>query len=143
MMYEPEKSDGRIVPRKSPNNVERSAAEGMEGRCLVKGRPVGNARSGHRTGPACHLRRRGPVAQLHGSPKPRTAQWYHPRQEPGAGKPHAGICAGGGEKSPSLPRPAHARNDGMESWRTYFAASRQVDDRGNSQLSAAKVLGYG
>jgi len=27
------------------------------------------------------------------------------RQEPGAGKPHAGICAGGGEQSPSLPRP--------------------------------------
>src|SRR5580658_551132 len=28
------------------------------------------------------------------------------RQEPGAGKPHAGICAGGGEQSPSLPRQA-------------------------------------
>src|SRR4051812_22433414 len=27
------------------------------------------------------------------------------RQEPGAGNPHAGICAGGGEQSPSLPRP--------------------------------------
>src|SRR5271157_6327161 len=29
------------------------------------------------------------------------------RQEPGAGKPHAGICAGGGEQSPSLPRPCY------------------------------------
>ena len=27
------------------------------------------------------------------------------RQEPGAGKPHAGICAGGREQSLSLPRP--------------------------------------
>jgi len=27
------------------------------------------------------------------------------RQEPGAGKPHAGICAGGGWQQPSLPRP--------------------------------------
>ena len=70
MMHEPEKSDRRVVPRKSTNNAARTAAEGMEGRRLVKGRPVGNARSGRRTGPACHLRRRGPVAQLHGSPKP-------------------------------------------------------------------------
>jgi len=70
MMHEPEKSDRRVVPRKSSNNAARTAAEGMEGRRLVKGRPVGNARSGRRTGPACHLRRRGPVAQLHGSPKP-------------------------------------------------------------------------
>jgi hypothetical protein len=70
MMHEPEKSDRCVVPRKSSNNAARTAAEGMEGRRLVKGRPVGNARSGRRTGPACHLRRRGPVAQLHGSPKP-------------------------------------------------------------------------
>src|SRR6266446_3005910 len=70
MMHEPEKSDRCVVPRKSSNNAVRTAAEGMEGRRLVKGRPVGNARSGRRTGPACHLRRRGPVAQLHGSPKP-------------------------------------------------------------------------
>jgi hypothetical protein len=115
MMHEPEKSDRCVVPRKSLNNAARTAAEGMEGRRLVKGRPVGNARSGRRTGPACHLRRRGPVAQLHGSPKPRTAQWYHPRQEPGAGKPHAGICAGGWSQGQSLPRPSPPapRNDGV------------------------------
>jgi len=106
MMHEPETSDRCIVPRKSSNNAGRSAAERMEGRRLVKGRPVGNARSGCRTGLACHLRRRGPVAQLHGSPKPRTAQWYHPRQEPGAGKPHAGLCAGGWSRDQSLPRPS-------------------------------------
>src|SRR5271165_5349862 len=30
------------------------------------------------------------------------------RQEPGAGKPHAGICAGGREQSLSLPRPTES-----------------------------------
>src|SRR4029077_823495 len=30
---------------------------------------------------------------------------HHPRWEPGALAAPAGICAGGGEKSPSLPRP--------------------------------------
>src|SRR5271157_5128024 len=30
------------------------------------------------------------------------------RQEPGAGKPHAGICAGGREQSLSLPRPSES-----------------------------------
>jgi hypothetical protein len=64
------------------------------GRRLSRGDWVGNARSGHRTGPACPSRRPGPVAPLYGSSQPRTAQ--SPKtQEPGAGKPHAGICAGG------------------------------------------------
>jgi hypothetical protein len=39
MMHEPEKSDRCVVPRKSSNNAVRTAAEGMEGRRLVKGRP--------------------------------------------------------------------------------------------------------
>src|SRR6201982_528153 len=51
------------TPRQSSNNAGRSAAESMEGRRLVKGSPLGNARSGRRTGPAWPLRRRGPVAQ--------------------------------------------------------------------------------
>jgi Reverse transcriptase (RNA-dependent DNA polymerase) len=34
----------------------------------------------------------------------------NPREEPGALVAHAGICAGGGEKSSSLPRPSTARN---------------------------------
>ena len=55
-------------------------------------------------GLACHNYRHGLAAQLHGSPRPRTAQRYHPRQEPGAGKPHAGICAGGAQQCASLPR---------------------------------------
>ena len=32
---------------------------------------------------------------MHGPPKPRTSIAFDLRQEPGAGKPHAGICAGG------------------------------------------------
>jgi hypothetical protein len=48
--------------------------------------------------------------------KPRTPVTLDLRQEPGAGKPHAGICAGGGEQSPSLPRPCAAGNDGHEAY---------------------------
>src|SRR3954469_21505733 len=33
---------------------------------------------------------------------------YHPRQEPSAVVPHAGICAGGGRQRPSLPQPIPA-----------------------------------
>jgi hypothetical protein len=65
-MHGPEKSDRLVVPRKSSNKAQRSAAERMEGRHLVE-------------------------AWVH---QPQTAQRYHPGQEPGAGKPHAGICAG-------------------------------------------------
>ena len=42
------KSDRPVVPAKSPNNAERSAAEGMEGRGLTKGNP------GHRNMPIGH-----------------------------------------------------------------------------------------
>jgi hypothetical protein len=36
---------------------------------------------------------------LYGPPKPRTSTTSDFRQEPGAGKPHAGICAGAGGNS--------------------------------------------
>src|SRR5712691_726365 len=35
-MYEPGKSDSRVLPRKVPNNARRRAAEGLEGRRLAK-----------------------------------------------------------------------------------------------------------
>ena len=104
-MHGHEKSDRCIVPMKSANKAEQSAAERMEGRRLVEGRPAGKTRTGHRTGRAWHMYRPGPAASLHRSPRPRTAQRYYPRQEPGAGKPHAGICAGGWPRGQSLPRP--------------------------------------
>jgi hypothetical protein len=107
-MHGHEKSDRCIVPMKSANKAEQSAAERMEGRRLVEGRPAGKTRTGHRTGRAWHMYRPGPAASLHRSPRPRTAQRYYPRQEPGAGKPHAGICAGGWPRGQSLPRPSQA-----------------------------------
>ena len=36
---------------------------------------------------------------------------HHPRWEPGALAAPAGICAGGGEQSPSLPRPPAPVNE--------------------------------
>jgi hypothetical protein len=104
-MHGHEKSDRCVVPMKPANKAERSAAEWVEGRHLVEGSTwAGNARSGYKAGLACHNYRHGLAAQLHGSPKPRTVQRYHPRQEPGAGKPHAGICAAGAQQCASLPR---------------------------------------
>ena len=40
MMNERGKSDKPIQPEKSPNKVEQSAAEGMEGRGLAEGNSV-------------------------------------------------------------------------------------------------------
>ena len=39
MMDDHGQSDRPVVPAKSPNKAERSAAEGMEGRGLAKGNP--------------------------------------------------------------------------------------------------------
>src|ERR1700694_6156216 len=36
LMYEPGKSDSRVLPRKVPNNARRRAAEGLEERRLAK-----------------------------------------------------------------------------------------------------------
>jgi hypothetical protein len=117
MMHEPEKSDRCVVPRKSSNNAVRTAAEGMEGRRLVKGRPVGNARSGRRTGPACHLRRRGPVAQLHGSPKPERRNGITQDRSPVRESRTPGSARGAGRKaSPYRDRRSASRNDNL-CWR--------------------------
>ncbi len=97
MMHGREKSDRRVVPRRPANNAERSATEGAEGRRLLKG--SANRHSTRRT-----QRRKSCVtsaalaAWQHwaGHPNPRPP-CYHPREEPGAGKPLAGICAGGGK----------------------------------------------
>ena len=86
MMYGREKSDRCVVPRKPPNKAEQSAAEGVEGRRLVEGRAGGKARTGHSAG--CRVT----GAAWSGCAAGTTAD---PRREPGAGIPHAGICAGG------------------------------------------------
>ena len=51
------------------------------------------------------LKQRAHGSELYGYPIPRRPITFDLRHEPGAGKPHAGICAGGGEQSSSLPRP--------------------------------------
>ena len=51
------------------------------------------------------LKQRAHGSELYGYPIPRRPITFDLRQEPGAGKPHARICAGGEEQSSSLPRP--------------------------------------
>jgi hypothetical protein len=56
---------------------------------------------------------------------------HDPRQEPGAVVPLAGICAGGGEQSPSLPR----RAPGM--------ARSAMDGAGNRKAKADREVTWG
>ena len=90
-----EESDGRIVPRSLEQSRPRAAAEMVEGRRPAGGKASSNARPGLSTGTGM-----SPKLRACGSgctaPKPRTSIASDLRQEPGAGKPHAGICAGGG-----------------------------------------------
>ena len=53
------------------------------------------ARPGHSAG--FGVSQEAPIrgSNLNGLPKPRTLITFDLRQEPGAGKPHAGICGGG------------------------------------------------
>src|SRR5262244_3125333 len=83
----------------------RSAAETVEGRRPVEGRVSCNVCSGHSAGPSISPKQRAHGSELHGYPMPRRPITFDPRQEPDAGKPHVRICAGGEEKSSSLPRP--------------------------------------
>jgi len=129
-MHERGKSDGPIVPGKSPNNgdgnrLDRcrpvpSSAEGMEGRGPAKGN-----RRATRTGRTQD--RMIPVSQVL-TPirwKERvvlivfTSVRHYPRQEPDAVVPHVRICAGGGPKGPSLPRPCG--HWGRSSRRAHYA----------------------
>ena len=90
-----EESDGCRVPMKPrTTSADGPMTESVEGRRPVEGRVKANACPGHRAGPGM-----SPTARAHGpelEPKPRTPVASDLRQEPGAEKPHAGICAGGG-----------------------------------------------
>ena len=59
------------------------------------------------------LKQRAHGSELYGYPIPRRPITFDLRQEPGAGKPHARICAGGEEQSSSLPRPWIVRRNGL------------------------------
>ena len=112
MMHGPEKSDPAIVAVKPANKAEQSAAELVESRAGTKGN------AGQQS--TCRTQSRISVSQV--LERIRKVAVTHPRWEPYAGKPHVRICAGGGEQSPSLPRPklfaasAHGRK-----W--HFASS--------------------
>ena len=92
-----EESDGRIVPMKPRTTPADGAGGGeWEGRRPVEGRARANACSGHRAGTGM-----SPTACAHGSEldgplKPRMPVASDLRQEPGAGKPHAGTARGAG-----------------------------------------------
>ena len=109
MMHEPEKSDSVVVAGKPANKAEQpapersaaklNAAELVERRARTEGNAIErHMRAGHSTG-ATHGERS--IAAV-------TLAAIDPRWEPYAGKPHVRICAGGGEQSPSLPRPSLA-----------------------------------
>ena len=91
-----EESDGCIVPMK-PRTIpaDRLVAESVEGRRPVGGRARANACPGHSAGPGMPPTACAHGPELYGPPKPRMPVASDLRQEPGAGKPHAGICAGG------------------------------------------------
>ena len=100
-----EESDGLVVPMKRSNKPVLNGGGGRGGK--GPGRREG--------GRQCMLRTPSRASHVPGVVRLRigaagAAQLGMPitsdlRQEPGAGKPHAGICAGGGWQQPSLPRP--------------------------------------
>ena len=94
------KSDKPIVPRKGANKEDGPpySAERPEERRLAKGKPSEQTR----------FWTQGQIDLHHARDRIRkaAAMRHHPRQEPGAVIPHAGIRAGGGPQGPSLPRPS-------------------------------------
>ncbi len=100
------KSDDSVVPEKRSNKGGGAPppAESVEGRGSAKGNSQRQSATGHSTGDGCNERWRE-----YGRSRNGTRRWgeSHPsilragsarhdlRQEPSAGNPLAGICAGG------------------------------------------------
>jgi hypothetical protein len=96
-MHALRQSDRCIVPLKFPNKPDLTGAEGMEGRRRRKGKVIQHLPyAGRRAGRTYAVRGMTGVA---------SRRRDDPSEEPGAGNPHARICAGGGPQGPSLPRP--------------------------------------
>src|SRR5262249_54727629 len=93
-MYAGEKSDGCMVPVK-PRTMPSSIGGG-DGGGTAAGQGEGELRrmlrTQRRTGMS--LKQRAHGSELHGYPIPRRPITFDLRQEPGAGKPHAGIWGG-------------------------------------------------
>jgi hypothetical protein len=89
VMHGCRESASPIVSTKLPNNGlgAPGLAEGVERRGLAKGNLVEPPGAGHRAGKPCHRRTTG-YGRCFAPAR------HHPRQEPGAGVPHAGIGAG-------------------------------------------------
>ena len=102
-VYVDEKSDEAIVLMKRSNNGRQLPAEVVEGRASPKGKQPTNGR-GSDAEPSSHVDPIGGCAPAADGFYP-FASTVDPREEPGALAAHAGICAGGEEKSSSLPRP--------------------------------------
>ena len=75
----------------------------VEGRRPVGGKVSGNACSGLSAGLSMSRERRAYVTTIGGAAKLRRMDTSDLRQEPGAGKPHAGICGGGAGQPAPLP----------------------------------------
>src|ERR1700682_735151 len=106
-MYADEKLDEVVVPRKRPNKGRQLPAEVVEGRAS----PEGNSRQaavGRTLSRAATSIRLAAVRRSACGFKPCAPPTFDPREEPGAVAALAGICAGGEEKSSSLPRPSAA-----------------------------------
>ena len=97
-MNERGKSDGSVVPEKSPNKGSGAppSAEEMEGRDPAKGNPSQPIR--HRT-----QSRTAPATEADAGTAGSTPVRQYLRQEPSAGNPPAGICTGGASQEASLP----------------------------------------
>jgi hypothetical protein len=87
-----EESDDCIVPVKPRTKpIRGSVAEMVEERRSAGGKASSDARPGRRAGPCVNQKLRAYGSEVYGPPKPRTSIALDLRQEPGAGKPHAGI----------------------------------------------------
>jgi len=94
-----EESDCAVVPVKQPNKGAQASAEVVEGRAQAKENDAGPDTSPTQCGER--------VSQGSGGVRQAIVRFdvSHPRQEPYAVIPLVRICAGGGQRWPSLPRP--------------------------------------
>jgi hypothetical protein len=109
MMNDRGKSDRSIVPEKLPNNADSHAAEAVEGRDRAKGNLPKRDKlwTQHQD---CLLSALARYAGAAGYVYPRLPCVLYPRQEPDMGNLFVRIRAGGGERSPSLPRQPSFKN---------------------------------
>src|SRR6476660_3897967 len=92
-------STGETLEQSREERWRRGRREGTQSEEEVDA----EARPGHSAG--FGVSQEAPIrgSNLNGLPKPRTSITFDLRQEPGAGKPHAGICGGGAGYPAPLP----------------------------------------